>query len=53
MLPPRLLVVHDAPGGGQHHVSELSGGKQIVGPLLDVVDGNVKPEIKDLKHFVK
>ena len=53
VLPPRLLVVHDAPGGGQHHVSELSGGKQIVGPLLNVVDGNIKPEMKDLKIFVK
>ena len=43
MLPPGLLVVHDAPGGGQHHVSELSGGKEVVGPLLDLIDTNVEP----------
>ena len=46
MLPPGLLVVHDAPGGGQHHVPELSGGQEVVCPLLDLVDGDVKPENK-------
>ena len=43
MLPPGLLVVHDAPGGGQHHVPELSGGQEVVCPLLNVVQGNVEP----------
>merc|ERR1719291_1675091 len=43
MLPPGLLVVHDAPGGGQHHVPELSGGQEVVCPLLDLVDGDIKP----------
>ena len=43
MLPPGLLVVHDAPGGGQHHVPELSWGQEVIGPLLDVPDGDVEP----------
>merc|ERR1712222_185165 len=43
MLPPGLLVVHDAPGGGQHNVAELSGGQEVVGPLLDVSDGDIEP----------
>ena len=43
MLPPGLLVVHDAPGGGQHHIAELSGGQEVVGPLLDVSDGDIEP----------
>ena len=43
MLPPGLLVVHDAPGGGQHHVSKLSGGKEVVGPLLNISDGDIEP----------
>ena len=43
MLPPGLLVVHDASGGGQHHLSKLSGGQQVVRPLLNVIDGNVEP----------
>ena len=42
MLPPGLLVVHDPAGGGEHHVAELSGGKQVVGPLLDLVDGDIE-----------
>ena len=42
MLPPGLLVIHDAPGGGEDHVAELSGGQQVVGPLLDLSDGHVK-----------
>ena len=42
MLPPGLLVIHDAAGGGEHHVAELSGGQQVVGPLLDLSNGHVK-----------
>ena len=43
MLPSGLLVVHDASGGGQHHIAKLSGGQEVVGPLLDVSDGNIEP----------
>ena len=43
LLPHGLLVVHDASRGGQHHLTKLSGGQQVVRPLLDVVDGNVEP----------
>ena len=43
MLPPGLLVVHDASRGGQHHIPKLSGGKEVVGPLLNVSDGNIEP----------
>merc|ERR1719264_1305290 len=43
VLPPGLLVVHDASGGGQHHLSKLSGGQKVVCPLLNVIDGNVEP----------
>ena len=43
MLPPGLLVVHDAPGGGHYHVPELSGGKEVVGPLLNISDGHIEP----------
>ena len=50
MLPPGLLVVHDASRGGQHHLAKLSGGQKVVCPLLNVVQGNVKPvfEVKVL-----
>ena len=47
MLPPGLLVIHDAPGGGEDHVAELSGGQQVVGPLLDVPDADVEPRRDD------
>ena len=43
VLPPGLLVVHDAAGGGEHHLAELPGGQQVVGPLLDVPQGDVEP----------
>ena len=43
MLPPGLLVVHDAPGSGQHDISKLSRGEEIVGPLLNISNGNIKP----------
>merc|ERR1712073_212883 len=42
MLPPGLLVVHDPAGGGEHHVAELYGRQQVVGPLLDLVDGDIE-----------
>lgn len=40
-------MVHDTPGGGQHHLSKLSGGQQVVRPLLNVVQGNVEPRRDD------
>ena len=43
MLPSGLLVVHDTSGGGQHHIAKLSGGQEVVGPLLDVSDSNIEP----------
>ena len=42
MLPPGLLVIHDAPGGGEDHVAELSGGQQVVGPLLYFSNGDIE-----------
>ena len=42
MLPPGLLVVHDAPGGGEDDEPELSAREKVVGPLLDLSDGHVK-----------
>jgi hypothetical protein len=36
-----LLVGEDALGGGENEVSELSGGEDVVGPLLVVVDEDV------------
>ena len=42
MLPPGLLVIHDPTGRCEDDEPELSAGQQIVGPLFDVVDGNIK-----------
>ena len=43
MFPPGFLVVHDAPGGGENHEAKVSGGQEVVGPLLDVADGHIEP----------
>ena len=40
-------MVHETPGDGQHHLSKLSGGQQVVRPLLNVVQGNVEPRRDD------
>ena len=40
-----LLMVHDASRGGQHHCSKLSGGQQVVGPLLNILQGNVESAV--------
>ena len=45
VLPLGLLVVHDAAGGGEHHLTELPGGQQVVRPLLDVAQADVEPEV--------
>ena len=41
VLPPSLLVVHDASRGGEHDVTELTGGEQVDNPLLKVVELDV------------
>lgn len=38
MLAAGLLVVHDTSGGGQDDVAELTGGKELSGPLLEVTE---------------
>ena len=42
MLAASLLVVHDALGGGEHDVAELTAGKQVAGPHLNLIDLNVE-----------
>lgn len=41
MLAAGLLVVHDASGGGQDDVTELTGGQQLDNPLLEVTETDV------------
>ena len=41
MLPPGLLVVHDAGRGGEDDVTELTRGQQIDDPLLHVLELDV------------
>lgn len=36
VLAASLLVVHDTSGGGQDNVTELTGRKQVGGPLLEI-----------------
>lgn len=38
MLAASLLVVHDTSGGGQDDVAELTGGKELGSPLLEVTE---------------
>lgn len=40
MLAASLLVVHDTSGGGQDNVTELTGGQELSGPLLEVTELN-------------
>lgn len=47
VFSPGLLVVHDAARGGEHDVAKLTGGQQIVGPLLDVVDRDIEARRDD------
>ena len=47
MLPPGLLVVHDPTGRCQDDEPKLSAGQQVVGPLFDLVDGNIKARRDD------
>lgn len=41
MLAASLLVVHDTGGGGQDDETELTGGKELDDPLLDVAELDV------------
>jgi hypothetical protein len=36
MLPSRLLMIHDTSASGQDNVAELTRGKQLDNPLLEV-----------------
>lgn len=38
VLATSLLVVHDTSGGGQNDVAELTGGKKLSSPLLEVTE---------------
>ena len=42
MLAASLLVVHDALGGGEHDVTELTAGEQVAGPHLNLIDLNIE-----------
>lgn len=37
-----FFVIHNTAGGGQNNITELTGGQQIVGPLFNVVNGNIE-----------
>jgi hypothetical protein len=57
VLPASLLVVHDTGGGGQDDVTELTGGKELDNPLLelreaDVVTGRDNTSLVETKRFV-
>lgn len=41
VLPPGLLVVHDASRGGEDNVTELTGRKELDDPLLEVTELDV------------
>lgn len=42
MLSTGLLVVHDTSGGGKDDVTELTRGKKVSNPVLNVVDLDVE-----------
>lgn len=41
VLAASLLVVHDTSGGGQDDETELTGGKELLDPLLHVLELDV------------
>ena len=41
MLPAGLLVVHDTGRGGEDDEAELTGGKELGDPLLELVEADV------------
>ena len=42
MLLLSLVVVHDTVRGGEDEVTELTGRKKVLGPLLDSIKGNIE-----------
>ena len=42
MLAASLLVVHDTLRGGQHDVTELTAGKEVASPHLNLIDLNIE-----------
>ena len=47
VLPPRLLVVHDASRGREDDVTELTRGQEVDDPLLHVAELDVVPWADD------
>lgn len=47
MLPPGLLVVHDTGRGGEDDVAELTRGKELDNPLLEVAQLDVVARADD------
>tara|TARA_B100000524_G_scaffold192930_1_gene99987 strand:+ start:178 stop:441 length:264 start_codon:yes stop_codon:yes gene_type:complete len=47
VLPPRLLVVHDAIASRQNNVAELARRQQVDDPLLDLVVATVEARRDD------
>merc|ERR1719153_989753 len=47
MLPSCFLVVHDSSRCGQDNLSKLSGWEEVVCPLLDVSNHDIKPRRDD------
>ena len=47
MLSSRLLVVHDAGGGGEDDVAELTRWKELDNPLLEVAELDVVARADD------
>ena len=47
MLSPRLLVVHDAGGGGEDDVAELTRRQELDNPLLEVTQLHVVTRADD------
>ena len=41
-FPSHLFVVHDTQRRGHHNVAELTRGQEVVGPLLDLADGQIE-----------
>lgn len=57
VLPPSLLVVHDTGRGSEDDVAELTGGKQLDNPLLeidkaDVVAGGDNGALVQTRHLI-
>lgn len=42
MFSSGLFMIHNTAGGGQNNIAKLTRGQQVVGPLFNVVDGNIE-----------